>query len=97
MVLFLYLEARGSRFILNVGTYIPEKKIPNLHENSQLGQTVSGPRLELGISQIRIRGANHSPATFSNAENEDEVTSRTIAVYNTGVQMETGKCRHASH
>jgi hypothetical protein len=72
MVLVLYLEARGSRFVLNVGKYIPEKKRPNLNENSQLGQTVFGPRLELGNSQIRIKCANHSTTTFSNAENEDE-------------------------
>jgi hypothetical protein len=68
MILFFYLEAGGSRFVLNVGKYIPEKKRPYLNENSQLGQTASGPRLELGISQIRIKCANHSTMTFSDAE-----------------------------
>jgi hypothetical protein len=72
MVLFYYLEAGGSRFVLKVRKSTPEENKPNLNENSQLGQTVSGPRLELGISQIRIRCATHSTATFSNAENEDE-------------------------
>jgi hypothetical protein len=42
MVLLFYLEAGGSRFVLNADKYIPEKKRPNLNENSQLGQTVSG-------------------------------------------------------